>query len=325
MASRFGVFVPQGWKMDLVVFSGGTAKYGAMRRVAREAERLGYDGLWVYDHLHTVPRPEIEATFECWSLMAALAVETDRIRLGQMVTCNSYRPPALLAKMSACVDVISGGRLEFGIGGGWYEHEYRAYGYPFPPVGERLRQLEEAVQLITAMWTQEKATFKGRYYQVDGAINEPKPVQQPHPPIWIGGGGEKVTLRILAQHGDASNFGGPLEAVQHKCEVLQQHCRDVGRDYDAITKSTSFEPVIVRATEKEARAAAERVKPDNVVSVDEWAKSALIGTPAQCVERIQAYERIGVSYFILYFQGIADDLEPLRLFAEQVLPAVGSR
>ena len=309
--------------MDLVSFDGGPAKYQAMRQVAREAERLGYDGLWVYDHFHTVPRPEIEATFECWSLMAALAVETRRIRLGQMVTCNSYRPPALLAKMAATIDVISGGRLEFGIGGGWYEHEYRAYGYPFPPVGERLRQLEEAVQVITAMWTQERATFQGRYYTIDGAINEPKPVQRPHPPIWIGGGGEKVTLRIVARHGDASNFGGPVEQVRHKCEVLRQHCRDVGRDYDAIVKSVSFEPVILRRTESEARAVAERAR---AASLDrEWDDMALVGTPAQCIERIKAYERIGVSYFILYFHGVADDLEPLRLFAEQVIPAVKSR
>ena len=322
MASRFGVFLPQGWKMDLVSFPEGRAKYQAMRQVAREAERLGYDGLWVYDHFHTVPRAEVEATFECWSLMAALAVETQRIRLGQMVTCNSYRPPSLLAKMSATIDVISGGRLEFGIGGGWHEREYRAYGYPFPPVGERLRQLEEAVRVITAMWTQERATFQGRYYAIEGAINEPKPVQRPHPPIWIGGGGEKVTLRIVARHGDASNFGGPVEMVRHKCEVLRQHCREVGRDYDAIVKSVSFEPVILRRTESEARAVAERVRAASLD--DEWDDMALVGTPAQCIERIQAYERIGISYFILYIHGVADDLEPLRLFAEQVLPAIRS-
>jgi F420-dependent oxidoreductase-like protein len=322
MASQFGVFVPQGWKMDLATFPSAPAKYQAMRQVAKEAERLGFDGLWVYDHFHTVPRPTLEATFECWSLMAALAVETQRIRLGQMVTCNSYRPPALLAKMSATVDVISGGRLDFGIGGGWYQHEYRAYGYPFPPVGERLRQLEEAVQLITAMWTQERASFSGRYYSLDGAINEPKPLQRPHPPIWIGGGGEKVTLRIVARHGDASNFSGTVEQVRHKCDVLQKHCRDAGRDYDAIVRSVSFEPVIVRQTEAEARAVADRAR--EASGDEDWDESALVGTPAQCVERIRSYEQVGVSYFILYFQGVADDLEPLHLFAEQVLPACRS-
>ena len=308
--------------MDLVSFPSAPAKYQAMRQVAREAERLGFDGLWVYDHFHTVPRPTIEATFECWSLMAALAVETQRIRLGQMVTCNSYRPPALLAKMSATIDVTSGGRLDFGIGGGWYEHEYRAYGYPYPPVGERLRQLEEAVQLITAMWTQERTSFSGRYYTVDGAINEPKPLQRPHPPIWIGGGGEKVTLRILARHGDASNFGGTLETVRHKCDVLRQHCADAGRDYEAIVKSVSFEPVIIRRTEAEARTVADQAR--QASGDKDWDETALVGTPAQCIERIKAYEQLGVSYFILYFQGLAEDLEQLGLFAEEVLPAFRS-
>jgi F420-dependent oxidoreductase-like protein len=311
---RFGVFVPQGWKMDLVDFRSGPDKYGALQRVAQEADRLGYDSLWVYDHFHTIPVPTLEATFECWTLMAALAVETQRIRLGQMVTCNSYRPPSLLAKLSANVDVISKGRLDFGIGGGWYEHEYLAYGYPYPPVGERLRQMEEGIQVITAMWTQDHARFQGRYYHVDGAINEPKPVQKPHPPIWIGGSGEKVTLRIVAQRGNASNFGGPVEQVQHLCQVLQGHCRTVGRDYDDLTRSTSIEPLIIAETEKEANALADRAG----VSLED----TIGGTPEQCIERIRAYERVGINYLICYFQDVARDLVPLRLFAERVIPAL---
>lgn len=299
--------------MDLVDFDRGPDKYAALRRVAKEADRLAYDSLWVYDHFHTVPVPSLEATFECWTLMAALAVETQRIRLGQMVTCNSYRPPSLLAKLSANVDVISHGRLDFGIGGGWYEHEYLAYGYPFPPVGERLRQMEEAIQVITAMWTQDHARFQGRYYHVDGAINEPKPVQKPHPPIWIGGSGEKVTLRIVAQRGDASNFGGPVEEVQRLCQVLQGHCRSLGRNYDELTRSTSIEPLIIAEAEKEAKALADRAG----VSLQD----TIGGTPEQCIERIRAYERVGINYLICYFQDVARDLTPLRLFAEQVIPA----
>jgi F420-dependent oxidoreductase-like protein len=284
-----------------------------LRRVAKEADKLAYDSLWVYDHLHTVPVPSLEATFECWTLMAALAVETQRIRLGQMVTCNSYRPPSLLAKLSANVDVISHGRLDFGIGAGWYEHEYLGYGYPFPPVGERLRQMEEAIQVITAMWTQDHARFQGRYYHVDGAINEPKPVQKPHPPIWIGGSGEKVTLRIVAQRGDASNFGGPVEEVERLCQVLQGHCRTVGRNYDELTRSTSIEPLIIAETEKEAKALADRAG----VSLED----TIGGTPEQCIERIRAYERVGINYLICYFQDVARDLAPMRLFASQVIPA----
>ncbi len=310
---RFGVFVPQGWKMDLVDFDSGPDKYAALRRVAKEADRLAYDSLWVYDHFHTVPVPSLEATFECWTLMAALAAETQRIRLGQMVTCNAYRPPSLLAKLSANVDVISQGRLDFGIGGGWYEHEYLAYGYPFPPVGERLRQMEEAIQVITAMWTQDHARFQGRYYHVDGAINEPKPVQKPRPPIWIGGSGETVTLRIVAQRGDASNFGGPVEEVQRLIQVLQGHCRTVGRNYDELTRSTSIEPLIIAETENEANALADRAG----LSLSD----TIGGTPERCIERIRAYERVGINYLICYFQDVARDLAPLRLFAEQVIPA----
>jgi F420-dependent oxidoreductase-like protein len=313
LAVRFGVFIPQGWKTDLVHFHGGPEKYAGLRRVAQEADRLSYDSLWVYDHFHTIPVPSLEATFECWTLMAALAVETQRIRLGQMVTCNAYRPPSLLAKMSANVDVISRGRLDFGIGAGWYEHEFLAYGFPFPRVGERLRQMEEAIQVITAMWTQDYARFEGRYYHVDGAINEPKPVQAPHPPIWIGGSGQKVTLRIVAQRGNASNFGGSLDEVRHLCHVLQDHCRTVGRNYDELTKSMSVEPLVIAETEKEAKVLADRAG----VSLED----TVGGTPEQCFDRIRAYEQAGIDYLICYFHDVARDLSPMRLFAERVIPA----
>jgi alkanesulfonate monooxygenase SsuD/methylene tetrahydromethanopterin reductase-like flavin-dependent oxidoreductase (luciferase family) len=173
--------------------------------------------------------------------------------------------------------------------------------------------MEEAIQVITAMWTQDHARFQGRYYQVDGAINEPKPLQKPHPPIWIGGSGEKVTLRIVAQRGNASNFGGPVEQVQHLCQVLQDHCRTVGRDYDELTRSTSIEPLIVAESEREANALADRAG----VSLED----TIGGTPEQCIERIRAYERVGINYLICYFQDVARDLVPLRLFAERVIPA----
>src|SRR6476619_4937852 len=168
MTLKFGLFVPQGWRLDLIDIPDPIAKYAAMTHVATEAERLGFDSIWVYDHFHTVPTPELETTFECWTSTAALARDTKNIRIGQMVTCNSYRNPALLAKMASTVDVLSHGRLNFGIGAGWYEHEYRAYGYEYPDAPERLRQLREAVQIILAMWTQEEAVFEGKYYQVRG-------------------------------------------------------------------------------------------------------------------------------------------------------------
>src|SRR2546422_8050239 len=207
MSLQFGLFVPQGWRMDLLGIADPVEAYETMARVALEAEALGYHAVWLFDHFHTVPTPTQEVTFECWTSTAALARDTRRIRIGQMVTCNSYRHPALLAKMASTVDVLSHGRLNFGIGAGWYEHEYRAYGYEYPDAPARLRHLREAVQVILAMWTQEEAHFEGNYYQVRGAINQPKGVQKPHIPLLIGGDGEKVTLNLVAPDGDACHVG----------------------------------------------------------------------------------------------------------------------
>src|SRR5437764_11793777 len=205
MAMDYGIIVPQGWRMDLVDIADPVEAYEAMTRVAHEAETLGFHSIWLYDHLHTVPTPTQEVTFESWTSTAALARDTKRVRIGQIVTCNSYRNPALLAKMASTVDVLSHGRLDFGIVAGWYEHEYRAYGYDYHEGPERLRYLREAVQVILAMWTQNEAVFEGKYYHINGAINQPKGVQKPHIPMLIGGGGEQVTLKLVAQSADACN------------------------------------------------------------------------------------------------------------------------
>src|SRR5947209_5414190 len=216
MAMDYGIVVPQGWHMDLADIADPVEAYEAMTRVAQEAEVFGFHSIWLYDHFHTVPVPSQEVTFKCWIGTAALARDTQRVRLGQIVTCNSYRNPALLAKMASTVDVLSHGRLDFGIGAGWYEHEYRAYGYPYPGTGERLRRLHEAIQIILAMWTQDEATFEGSYYQVKGAINQPKGAQKPHIPLLIGAGGRKVTLSRLAQYADACNMRGDLPTIKNK-------------------------------------------------------------------------------------------------------------
>src|SRR4051795_12787776 len=165
---KFGVLVPQGWRMDLVKIDDPVEQYEHMTRFGVEAERLGYDSIWVYDHFHTVPTPEIETNFECWISTAALARDTSTIRIGQMVTCNNYRPPALLAKMASTVDVLSHGRLDFGIGAGWYEDEYRAYGYDYPDDPTRLKMLDEGLQIIHAMWRDDYATFHGNFYNIEG-------------------------------------------------------------------------------------------------------------------------------------------------------------
>src|SRR5438034_1409443 len=202
MALQFGLLVPQGWRMDLVGITDPVEAYETMTYVAQTAEELGYDSIWLFDHFHTVPVPTQEVTFECWTSSAALARDTKRVRIGQAVTCNSYRNPALLAKMASTVDVLSHGRLTFGIGsgwheGGWREQEYRAYGYVYSEAVVHLRQLREAVQVMLAMWTQEEAVFEGSYYQVRGAINQPKGVQQPHIPLLIAGEGEKGALKLV--------------------------------------------------------------------------------------------------------------------------------
>src|SRR5438477_2299858 len=250
---KYSVEIPNGWKMNLAMVKDPIEAYEAMTNVAKAAEELGYDSIWLFDHFHTVPYPSQEVTFECWTSLAALARDTKRVRVGQIVTCNSYRNPALLAKMASTLDVLSHGRLNFGIGAGWYEHEYRAYGYPFPDGPERLRQLREALQVIHAMWEQEEATFEGQYYQVRGAMNQPKGVQKPHIPILIGGGGEKVTLKLVAQYGDACNVSGDLATLKHKFDVIKQHCEAVGRDYESIHR-TSGTICAIGDTDEQAQA-----------------------------------------------------------------------
>src|SRR5881227_2306128 len=285
MTLKFGVMVPQGWRMDLAGIPDPVEAYETMTRVAQEAEALGFHSIWLYDHFHTVPVPSQEVTFECWIGTAAIARDTRRVRIGQIVTCNSYRNPALLAKMASTFDVLSHGRLNFGIGAGWYEHEYRAYGYPFPDGPERLRMLREALQVILAMWTQEEATFNGTYYQVRGAINQPKGVQKPHIPILIGGGGEKVTLKLVAQYGDACNLSGDFKTLEHKFAVLKQHCESVGRDYESIYRTTGSFCSIADSDE-----AALALVPDFFKRG--LRDTSLVGSPATIRQRIAALEAL---------------------------------
>jgi len=308
---KFGISLPNGWKMSLVGIENPIDAYETMTTVAKAADETGYDAVWLVDHFHTVPVPTQEVTFECMMSLAALARDTKRIRIGQIVACNSYRNPALLAKMASTLDVLSHGRLNFGIGAGWYEHEYRAYGYPYPDAPERLRQLREALQVIHVMWEQEEATFEGKYYQVRGAINQPKGVQKPHIPILIGGGGEKVTLKLVAQYGDACNVNGDLAMVEHKLAVLRQHCEKVGRDYESIYRTTgSF--CSIADSDEEAQ-----------VLVPEAARSqlrdtSLVGSPATIRQRIATLEALGFQEIIIDFPS-ATDLTPLRRFAQEFI------
>src|SRR5438445_13190931 len=312
---KYSIALPNGWKMSLVDIKDPVEAYETMTNVAKAADETGFEAIWLVDHFHTVPYPSQEVTFECWMSLAALARDTKRVRVGQIVTCNSYRNPALVAKMASTLDVLSHGRLNFGIGAGWYEHEYRAYGYPFPDGPERLRQLREALQVIHAMWEQEEATFEGKYYQVRGAINQPKGVQKPHITILIGGGGEKVTLKLVAQYADACNVGGgDIPTIRHKLDVIKMHCEQLGREYANIRRTTSTICVIGDSEETALASLSEQQR----ALVSMMQASALIGTPGSMRKRLAEYEDAGVQELILWFPDAAN-LESLRLFAQECM------
>lgn len=317
---RFGAFAPQGWKTELIGIEGAAAKWARCRETALLIESLGYDSVWVYDHFHNVPTPAHEAVFECWTTMAALAEATSTIRLGQMVSCTSYRHPSLTAKITSSIDVISGGRLDWGVGAGWYDHEYKAYGYEYPAPKVRIGMLCEAVEIVTRMWTEADATFEGQYYQVSGAQCDPKPIQQPHPPIWIGGGGEQLTLRVVARLADKANFGGKPEEWAHKREVLQAHCLEVGRDEDEIEKTWSPE-LLVRETEADARAfhEARRTQQPWLEEWDSYRRGNLAGTPEQICDHLHARVELGCTYVVPWCADYPDDAT-LRSFADRVMP-----
>jgi F420-dependent oxidoreductase-like protein len=304
---RFGIQTPQE----------GVA-YDALAAHWREADALGFDSIWVDDHFYAVVRPQHEPQMESWTLLAALARETQRIGIGILVTCNSYRSPALVAKMAATVDVLSGGRLIHGMGSGWFQSEYEGYGYEFPPVPVRLAQLDESLRLQKLLFTEERPSFSGKWYRLQEAWCSPKPIQKPHPPILIGGGGERVLLRLVARHADIWNNGGDLAEFRKKLEVLRGHCATERRDYDAIEKSW-FGNVIVDADGARARARLERVAGAWGMAPEQMAARALAGTPEEVVARVREYVALGVTHFIGMF-GRVEDLRSTRLFAERVLP-----
>lgn len=325
----FGLFIPQGWRMDLTEIA-PAEQWATMSRLAQRADEGPWTSIWVYDHFHTVPAPSDEATHEAWTLMAAFAASTSRVRLGQMCTCMAYRNPAYLAKVAATVDVVSGGRTEMGIGAGWYEHEWRAYGYGFPPARERLRALDEGVQIMSQAWSTGKATFDGKIYQVDGAIVRPQPLQENGIPLWIAGGGEKVTLKIAAKYAQYTNFDGTPDGFAAKSAILADHCREVGTDFGAITRSANYN-IAIGETEKDVadRLAWFRDKITRLCGPERAARELAafeglpgVGTPEQIVEKLRALGEQGMSYAIVYFPELAYDTSGLELFEREVIPAL---
>jgi F420-dependent oxidoreductase-like protein len=277
------------------------------------AERLGYHSFWLVDHFWSPGMPDVDL-LEAVTMMSALAARTERVRIGTLVLCNSFRNPALLAKSLTTIDHISNGRLEVGLGAGWMEQEYRAYGYEFPSVGTRLRQLEEGLQILKAMFTENRANFKGRYYTVTDAPNNPKPVQKPHPPIMIGGAGEKVMLRLVAKYADRWNCPAGYRDFKKTLGVLHEHCRAVGRDPKDITVSEQL-MVCIGANRAEADQKWEMAKGRKPFSF-----TAVKGTPDEVVKQLREHVSWGVTMFTIMFADMAPP-QTVELFAREVMPA----
>ena len=297
--------------------------FQSVKKQALIAETSGVDSFWVMDHFHQIHyqgKPE-EPMLEGWAILAALSSVTNRIRLGTLVTGNFYRNPAILAKMGATVDAISNGRLFMGIGAGWYEAEAQAYGIPIYTAAQRLNMLGEALQIIKGMWTKPSFTFQGKHYFVKDALCEPKPVQKPHPPILVGGGGEKVTLKLVAKHGDACNvFGGP-QTIKDKYEKLREHCRTVGRNYDEILK-TRTGTLLIGSDENEVSQLVKKYR-GPAQTEEAFNEAMTYGTPERVIEKILELIDAGAQYLI--FNLAARDSEKvLRLFVEKVIPKVST-
>jgi F420-dependent oxidoreductase-like protein len=343
---RFGLFIPQGWRQDLVGID-PAEQWQVMSSLAQYADSSpagagapgdspAWESIWVYDHFHTVPEPTTEATHEAWSLMAAFGAITERVRLGQMCTCIAYRNPAYLAKVAATIDIVSGGRIEMGIGAGWYEHEWRAYGYGFPGAGARLGALDEGVQIMAQMWRTGTATLEGKHHTAAGARCYPQPLQHalgddeaPSIPLWIAGGGEKKTLRIAAQYAQYTNFDGTPEGFQHKSSILAEHCKDLGTDYEAITRSANYNVVIGSSNaEVEDRLRwigehySQSVPNKAADTVEQFRNGPLVGTPEKIVATLQNMRELGMTYAITYFAEAAYDRSGIELFESEVIPAL---
>lgn len=316
--------MPQGWKLE---YSGWSAADAWERSVelATRAEALGFDHLWVYDHVETVPRREPTHVFEAFTMLAALSQRTSTIGLGQLVTCVGYRNVGLLAKEAACVDVYSGGRLILGLGAGWYDREYAAYGYHYPSDRDRLRLLDEALQVIPRLWSEETVSFDGEHLHFDSAYCDPKPVQA-RPPILVGGGGEQVTLRIAARHADLTNWQVGLDAFVHKSELLARYCDDIGRDPKSIVRTHGPD---CRIFDTDADLRRWLASPDGGhlwggVDPEDYVRDNLVGTLDQVTEKAQAFVDAGCRSFILWFRDAPAD-ESMTAWMESVAPVLNGQ
>ena len=291
----------------------------SLQNLAIKAENSGFDSFWVMDHFHQISGVgnREDSMLEGWTTISALAGITSKIKLGTLVTGIIYRYPSVLAKVAATLDVLSKGRLFMGIGAAWNQEESFAYGIPFPPTKERLLRLEEAIQIIRKMWTEEEpaATFNGKYYQINNAYCNPKPVQKPSPPIMIGGSGEQYTLKFVAKYADACNLFGSAETVKRKLSVLKEHCKTVGRDYDSILKTKLGFMVIDNDEKMVGKRVQQITKGIPKERVEEF---IIYGTPDDILKQIELMEEIGIQYLIVDLEPYRE-LEALEIFGDSII------
>lgn len=292
--------------------------WDSVERVAQATDASTFDSLWVYDHFlyegGYPGHPYTEPVMECFTTLGAIAAVTQRIRLGQLVLGVPYRNPAAMTKMATTLDLISHGRSILGLGAGWHQREYEAYGWgEFEPTPVRMKRLEEALQIVRAIWTERPAHFEGTYYRLDNVQENPLPIQQPHPPIMIGGSGAQVTLRLVAQYAQFCNVSGDPEKVGGLFERMREHCARLGRPYEEITRSI-YTTVVIGKDEAEVAAKRERL----AAFIPE---GALIGTPEQLIEKFAEYARVGCQYVVFRTPDWVD-IEPAQLFAERVIPVL---
>lgn len=301
--------------------------FDEVAQIARAAEQAGYHALWSSDHLLWDPDSTQRQCFDAWTLLTALVPLTTTLRLGTLVSCNAYRHPSMLAKIVAGLDTISQGRINCGIGAGWNALEARAYGMPFPPVGTRIAQLREAVQILRRLWTDEHASFQGQYYTLEAAVCFPKPVQQPLP-LWIGGQGEKKLLRLVAEEADGWNMvlGSSLEQVQHKLTVLQRHCDAVQRDIATIDMSLFVLTYIYDNEQEYAHYLAQQARllgASSTAALERARQLGLAGSAAQVTEVLRQYMAHGFDYVIALFPYTREH-DLLQRYAEEIWPHVAS-
>ena len=314
---RFGVFLPA-WDFDPNAggdnVAGGTpVEWKDVMSRAKLCEELGYHSVLVGEHLFRGLQGNI---LDPWTILSAVAARTDKIRLGQFVMCNELRHPSLFAKMASTLDIVSNGRLEIGLGAGWMADEFQRNGLHWDPARLRVERLQESVEILKRLFEDGKASYSGKYYHLTDAICEPRPLQRPRPPIWIGGEGEKYLLRTVAAVGDGCNFGGSPETYSRKIDVLKEHSLAVGRDPSAIMKSWNG-AIIIGKSEGEASTKAHSVKP-TAMTEDDFESRQIIGTPSQCVRKIEEYASLGVEYITIHGTSKMSD-DDLVLFANEVM------